>query len=94
MNVTTLVGLVAAFCTTASYYPQLKKCWVTGSAGDLSLKMFLTLAGGVALWVVYGVLQKDVVIIIANAVSLCLLFGILYFKVRERHSEKAASQPS
>ena len=94
MNVTTLVGFVAALCTTVSYFPQLKKCWNTGSAGDLSLKMFLTLAAGVALWVVYGVLQQDVVIILANAVSLCLLFGILYFKVRERHSEKAASQPS
>jgi MtN3 and saliva related transmembrane protein len=80
----TLIGLVAAFCTTASYYPQLKKCWETGSAGDLSLKMFLTLAAGVALWVVYGFLKSDVVIIIANVVSLALLLGILYFKLRER----------
>lgn len=32
MDFTTLVGLVAAFCTTVSYYPQLKKCWTTGSA--------------------------------------------------------------
>ena len=35
MDITTLVGLLAAFCTTVSYYPQLKKCWKTGSAGDL-----------------------------------------------------------
>jgi MtN3 and saliva related transmembrane protein len=83
MDFTTLIGLVAAVCTTISYYPQLKKCWETGSSGDLSLKMFLTLATGVALWVVYGFLKSDVVIIIANAVSLALLFGILYFKLRE-----------
>ena len=31
MDFTTLIGLVAAFCTTVSYYPQLKKCWETGS---------------------------------------------------------------
>ena len=37
MDFTTLIGLVAAFCTTVSYYPQLKKCWTTGSAEDLSL---------------------------------------------------------
>ena len=73
-------------CTTVSYYPQLKKCWETGSAGDLSLKMFLTLATGVALWVVYGFLKSDVVIIIANAVSLALLSGLLYFKLRERQT--------
>jgi MtN3 and saliva related transmembrane protein len=86
MDFTTTIGLVAAICTTASYYPQLRKCWETGSAGDLSLKMFLTLAAGVALWVVYGFLKSDIIIIIANAVSLALLLGILYFKFRERAS--------
>ncbi len=88
MDITTVVGLAAAFCTTVSYYPQLRKCWQSGSAGDLSLKMFAILATGVALWVVYGFLKSDFVIIIANAISLCLLLGILYFKIRElRHGE-------
>jgi MtN3 and saliva related transmembrane protein len=86
MDFTTIVGLIAAFCTTISYYPQLKKCWETGSAGDLSLRMFLTLGAGVALWVVYGFLKSDIVIILANAISLALLCGILYFKLRERHA--------
>ena len=86
MDFTTLIGLIAAFCTTVSYLPQLKKCWDTGSAGDLSLKMFSVLAAGVALWVVYGFLKSDVVIILANAVSLALLIGILYFKLKERHA--------
>jgi MtN3 and saliva related transmembrane protein len=76
--------LFAAFCTTISYYPPLKKCWQTGSSGDLSLRMFTTLGLGVALWVIYGFLKADVVIIIANAVSLALLIGTLYFKLRER----------
>jgi MtN3 and saliva related transmembrane protein len=83
MNATTLIGLMAALCTTASYIPQLKKCWETGSAGDLSLKMFSILAAGIALWVVYGVLQGDAVVILANSVSLLLLAGILYFRLRE-----------
>jgi MtN3 and saliva related transmembrane protein len=85
MDVTTVVGLVAALCTTVSYYPQLKKCWETGKAEDLSLRMFATLAIGVALWVVYGVLQTDAVIVFANAVSLALLGGILYCKLRGAH---------
>jgi MtN3 and saliva related transmembrane protein len=86
MDSATLIGLMAAFCTTVSYYPQLKKCWATGSAGDLSLTMFITLSAGVGLWVVYGFLKSDVVIIIANAVSLALLLGILYLKLRKRPS--------
>jgi hypothetical protein len=47
------------------------------------VKMFLTLAGGVALWAAYGFLKSDIVIIIANVVSFILLMGILYFKPRE-----------
>lgn len=82
MDATTVVGSLAAFCTTVSYYPQLLKCWKTGSADDLSLKMFLILTAGIALWVGYGVMRGDTVVIVANAISLCLLFGILYFKLR------------
>jgi MtN3 and saliva related transmembrane protein len=67
-----------------SYFPQLKKCWQNGHTGDLSLSMFLVLSLGVALWVLYGVLKSDWVIVGANSISLSFLFGILYFKLRER----------
>ena len=40
MDITTLVGSFAAFCTGVSYFPQLKKCWATGKAEDLSFLMF------------------------------------------------------
>ena len=81
----TIIGVAAAICTTASYVPQLKKCWQTGETQDLSLKMLLILSGGIALWAVYGMLQGDWVIMLANIVSLALLFGILFFKLREMH---------
>jgi MtN3 and saliva related transmembrane protein len=87
----TSIGLFAAFCTTVSYVPQLKKCWETGSAGDLSLKTFLVLSIGIAAWVVYGILQKDIVITIANSVSLCLLLAILYFKLRNHKAVGAVT---
>jgi MtN3 and saliva related transmembrane protein len=81
VNFTTVVGLLAAFCTTVSYIPQLKKCWDTGSADDLSLKMFSILAAGIALWIVYGIMQGDALIVLANSVSFLFLMGILYFKL-------------
>jgi len=89
----TVIGGVAAFCTTVSYLPQVHKCWTTGKAGDLSLKMFLILALGIALWAVYGVMRNDPVIIIANGVSLALLFVILFFKVRETWTGADAKKP-
>jgi MtN3 and saliva related transmembrane protein len=81
-SLATLIGLVAAFCTTISYVPQLKKIRDTGETEDISLKMFLILAAGIALWIVYGVLQRDAVIILANSVSLLFLGAILFFKLR------------
>jgi MtN3 and saliva related transmembrane protein len=42
------------------------------------------LATGVALWVVYGLLRSDLVIVAANTMSFCLLAGILWCKLRER----------
>jgi MtN3 and saliva related transmembrane protein len=88
----TLIGSCAAFCTTVSYFPQLRKCWKTGEAGDLSLSMFLVLSTGVALWIVYGFLKSDYVIVTANAVSLCALLGILYVKLRETFRGHVRSQ--
>src|SRR6476659_6597171 len=67
MDLVTAVGGVAAFCTTVSYFPQLKKSWQTGHSGDLSLRMLSILAIGIAMWTVYGALKPDIVIIIANA---------------------------
>jgi MtN3 and saliva related transmembrane protein len=83
LNIETFIGFIAAVCTTASYIPQVRKAWQTGSTGDLSLKMLLILATGIGLWVVYGVLKRDLVIITANAVSLLLLASLLVFKLRE-----------
>ena len=93
MTLTTFIGIFAAFCTTASYFPQLKKCWETKSAGDLSLKMFSALAVGIALWVVYGFLQSDWVILLANAVSFCCLMGILYYKLRDVFASQGRVNP-
>lgn len=84
MDFLSAIGLTAAVLTTGSNWPQLKKCWVTKSAGDLSLKMLLALALGQALWTSYGVLKADWVIILANVVSLALVVGILYIKLREQ----------
>jgi MtN3 and saliva related transmembrane protein len=78
MSLVTVIGLVAAFCTTVSYIPQIRKIWTSGETHDISLKMFLILTTGIALWVVYGVLQGDAVIILANSVSLAFLCTIFF----------------
>jgi MtN3 and saliva related transmembrane protein len=82
----TVVGLAAAICTTGANLPQLKKAWSTGQTDDISLNMLLVLSCGLALWVVYGVLKGDIVIILANGISLTLIGGLLYLKMLQTRS--------
>jgi len=82
----TVVGLAAAVCTTGANLPQLKKAWTTGQTDDISLKMLLFFACGLALWVLYGVLQKDIIIILVNGVGLALLAALMYLKLRQTPS--------
>jgi MtN3 and saliva related transmembrane protein len=78
----TLVGAAAALCTTVSYIPQLRKAWRTRETGDLSLKMLALLSMGLALWIVYGFMRADAVIIAANGISLALLILIAVIKLQ------------
>jgi MtN3 and saliva related transmembrane protein len=78
----TMLGLCAAFCTTAAYLPQALKTWRTRSTADISLGMFALMVFGVALWLVYGVAQGDLPIILANGVTLALTGVILGLKLR------------
>lgn len=92
MPLETFVGAAAAFCTTVSYIPQLQKVWTTGESGDLSLRMLLLLAAGLALWIAYGLIRADFVIVAANAVSLSLLACIIFFKLRDPKATHEAGE--
>jgi MtN3 and saliva related transmembrane protein len=76
----TVIGLAAAFCTTVSYLPQVHKSWKTRSTADLSMQMMLLLASGLLLWIIYGALRGDVVLIVANSIGLSLLSSLIVLK--------------
>ena len=48
--------------------------------------MLLLLASGLGLWMVYGFVKSDVVIVAANGVSVAMIAIILYFKLRGKGS--------
>ena len=81
MELHTLIGLTAGFCTTAAFLPQVIKTWKSKSAKDLSLGMYLVLCTGVFLWLIYGILINDLPVIITNLVTIILASSILYFKL-------------
>ena len=85
MNSIQLLGLTAGALTTAAFLPQVIKTWKTRSAKDLSLGMFSLFCLGVALWLVYGIVVKDVPVIAANLITLMLASTLLFFKLRWRN---------
>ena len=82
MDWTAAIGFAAGFLTTISFVPQITKIWKSKSADDVSKKMFLAVAFGVALWLVYGIVLRQWPIIIWNSISLVLATTILVLKMR------------
>ena len=82
MDVTTLIGSVGGFLTTLAALPQAIKSWREKSAKDISLYMYIILNVGIMLWLIYGILINDFVVIVANLVSLIINLIILYLKLR------------
>ena len=93
-SLATALGALAAFFTTAANVPQVIKCVRTGRAGDLSMKMLLSLCSGFVLWLIYGFLRSDMLIVAANAISLGLCGVLLGFKFRENRRAALARPPA
>lgn len=82
MNSIQLLGLAAGSLTTAAFLPQVIKTWKSRSAKDLSLGMFSLFCLGVALWLTYGLIVRDIPVIAANLLTLMLASTLLFFKLR------------
>ncbi len=82
MNGITLLGLIAAACTTLSFLPQVVKIIKTKETGDISLLMYVFLEFGLCLWFVYGLLIKSLPLMIANGLALLLSSIILILQIK------------
>lgn len=80
------IGACAAVLTSLSYLPQVRKAWPRGSTGDLSHRMLIALTSGLALWIAYGLLKGDWVIVAANSVGALLSGTVLACKIRDMRS--------
>ena len=79
---TTIIGLIAAVCTTCSFLPQVIKILRSKRTRDVSLWMYSILTTGLFLWLVYGFILNDVPLIAANSVSFTLSLCVLVLKIR------------
>ena len=86
MATTVIIGTMAAIATTLSFLPQALKVITTRDTKSISLLMYCIFSFGVCLWLIYGILRRDVPVILANAVTLILALVILLYKITERRS--------
>lgn len=86
MSFETIIGIGASVFTSTSLIPQLIKILKEKKSKDISIVMLAVLFSGLALWVWYGFLKDDLIILISNAFALVvnLIIGILalYYKPR------------
>ena len=76
------IGYVAGALTVVSFFPQVLRVWRTRQTHDLSFGMFALLITAGALWVTYGVLERDWPVIATNAGTVVLNCTILLAKLR------------
>jgi 5'-nucleotidase len=79
MSVTVYIGIVAAFCTTVAFVPQIVKLRKQGGK-DLSYSMLFLYLAGVLLWLVYGVQIHAAAVIWANALAGVLVLVSIVLK--------------
>jgi MtN3 and saliva related transmembrane protein len=82
MNLIIALGLIGATLTTISLLPQLIKVFRSRSTKDISAGMFTLFGAAVFVWLIYGVLIKDIPLIIANSFALVQAIIILLFKIK------------
>jgi MtN3 and saliva related transmembrane protein len=82
MTAVEILGYAAGAITALTFLPQVIKTWKDKSAKDISLLTFLIAAVNETMWIVYGALLDNWVIILTNSVVLAMSLTMIYFKLR------------
>ncbi|MBN2368676.1 SemiSWEET transporter [Candidatus Woesearchaeota archaeon] len=82
MEIVSIIGYAASIIGISSFLPQLIKVIKTKHTKDLSLPMFSLFCTSVALWTAYGLMKKDLPIIITNSLVLLQALIILAYKIK------------
>ncbi len=84
MSIESWAASVAAVLTTISFLPQAVRTVQTKDVQGMSLLMYSLFTLGVAVWLVYGILVREMAIILANAVTFVFAAIILIYIVKYR----------
>lgn len=81
MSFTDILGYTAGAVTTFTFLPQVIKTWKEKSAKNISLLMFVIAVTNEIMWIIYGILLNNWVIILTNSVLMVMALTMIYFKL-------------
>ena len=80
------MGFAAGTLTVVSFLPQVYQAWKTKKVKDVSFAMMACLMAGAVTWIAYGVLKKDMPVIVTNVLALSFQSAIMAAKIKFRNS--------
>ncbi|MEP9411638.1 MAG: SemiSWEET transporter [Candidatus Brocadia sp.] len=85
-----IMGTIAAICTTVGFIPQIIRGIKTRELRDVSPVMLTLLLVGCSLWLAYGVHLKNPIIALANGFTLSFVMTILLLRIlfRRTHAKR------
>jgi MtN3 and saliva related transmembrane protein len=82
MNIISTIGVIAAVVSTINQLPQAYKTIRSKDTHSLSLWMYTMVWIATTLWLIYGILLKDVPLILSNSISIFPITYILFIKIQ------------
>ena len=77
-----MLGMIAGIFTTCAFIPQVVRVVQTKETKSISLLMYCISVTGLCLWIIHGLVVKDISVSIANFLTLLLSAIILIYKVK------------
>ena len=77
-----ILGYAAGAVTAFTFLPQVIKTWKEKSAKNVSLLMFIIAFVNEVMWIAYGVLSNNWVIISTNVVMITMCSLMIFLKLR------------
>ena len=77
-----MLGIIAGIFSTCAFIPQVVRVVQTKETKSISLLMYCISVTGVCLWIIHGLVVKDISVSIANFLTLILSAIILIYKVK------------
>ena len=82
-----VIGLFAGILGIVAWIPQIREVWVNKRHDGISLATFSVVTIALGLWLLYGILIESVSMIVANIMTLSVIFAVILGVVRLRKAE-------